>query len=104
MVDFKTTDGGKARIDNDKLETLRGALRGSLLMPADDGYDVSRTLWNGMIDRHPAAIVRCRRGGRRDAAVDFARDNELLLAVRGGGHNIAGKAVCDDGSCSTCRR
>jgi hypothetical protein len=63
MVDCQTSQGGKIRIDDDKLEALRGALRGSLLMPGDEGYDVSRTLWNAMIDRHPAAIVRL--GGRR---------------------------------------
>ena len=59
MVDFQTARGGKTRIDDDKLEALRGALRGTLLMPADKGYDVSRTLWNAMIDRHPALIARC---------------------------------------------
>ena len=97
MVDFKTAKGGKTRIDDDKLEALRGALRGTLLMPADKGYDVSRTLWNAMIDRRPAAIVRAAGAGDVMQAVDFARKHELLLAVRGGGHNIAGKAACDGG-------
>jgi len=97
MVDFQTAKGGKTRIDDDKLEALRGALRGTLLMPADKGYDTSRTLWNAMIDRRPAAIVRAAGAGDVMQAVDFARKNELLLAVRGGGHNIAGKAACDGG-------
>ena len=97
MVDFQTAKGGKTRIDDDKLEALRGALRGTLLMPADKGYDTSRTLWNAMIDRRPAAIVRAAGAGDVIQAVDFARKNELLLAVRGGGHNIAGKAACDGG-------
>lgn len=97
MIEFKTSQGGKARIDDDKLEALRCALRGSLLMPADDGYDISRTLWNGMVDRHPAAIVRAAGAGDVMQAVNFSRDNNLLLAVRGGGHNIAGKAACDGG-------
>ena len=97
MVDFQTTKGGKTRVDDDKLEALRGALRGTLLMPADKGYDTSRTLWNAMIDRRPAAIVRAAGAGDVMQAVDFARKNELLLAVRGGGHNIAGKAACDGG-------
>ena len=81
MVDFQTSQGGKAGIADDKLEALRGALRGSLLMPADDGYDVSRTLWNAMIDRHPAAIVRAAGAGDVMQAVNFARDHKLLLAV-----------------------
>ncbi len=97
MVDFKNTQGGKTGIDNDKLEALRAMLRGALLMPTDEGYDVSRTLWNAMIDRRPAAIVRAAGAGDVMQAVNFARDNKLLLAVRGGGHNIAGKAVCDGG-------
>ena len=97
MTDFQNINGGKTGIDNDKLETMRASLRGSLLMPADEGYDVSRTLWNAMIDRHPAAIVRAAGAGDVMQAVNFARENKLLLAVRGGGHNIAGKAACDGG-------
>ncbi len=97
MVDFHTIQGGTVGIDSERLEALRASLRGSLLMPGDAGYDVSRTLWNAMIDRRPAAIVRA--AGTADViqAVNFARDNRLLLAVRGGGHNIAGKAACDGG-------
>ena len=97
MVDFQGIHGGKTGIDNDKLEAMRASLRGSLLMPADEGYDVSRTLWNAMIDRRPAAIVRAAGAGDVMQAVNFARENKLLLAVRGGGHNIAGKAACDGG-------
>lgn len=97
MVAFQSTNCGKTGIDNDKLEAMRASLRGSLLMPADEGYDVSRTLWNAMIDRHPAAIVRAAGAGAVMQAVNFARENKLLLAVRGGGHNIAGKAACDGG-------
>ena len=97
MVDFQSVHGGKTGIDNDKLEAMRASLRGSLLMPADEGYDVSRTLWNAMIDRRPAAIVRAAGAGDVMQAVNFARENKLLLAVRGGGHNIAGKAACDGG-------
>ena len=97
MTDFQNTYGGKTGIDNDKLEAMRASLRGSLLMPADQGYDVSRTLWNAMIDRRPAAIVRAAGAGDVMQTVNFARENKLLLAVRGGGHNIAGKAACDGG-------
>ena len=97
MADFKNTDGGTTNLDNEKLEALRASLRGKLLMPTDTGYDVSRTLWNAMIDRRPAAVVRAAGAGDVMQAVNFARENQLLLAVRGGGHNIAGKAACDGG-------
>lgn len=97
MVDFQNTQGAKTSIADDALEALRGTLRGRLLMPADDGYDMSRTLWNAMIDRRPAAVVRAAGAGDVMQAVNFARGNKLLLAVRGGGHNIAGKAACDGG-------
>lgn len=97
MVDFTTSNGGKTQIDDARLDALRGALRGRLLAPADEGYDVSRTLWNAMIDRHPAAIVRAAGASDVIQAVKFANEHQLLLAVRGGGHNIAGKAACDGG-------
>jgi FAD/FMN-containing dehydrogenase len=79
------------------LQTLRSQVIGTLLTPADDGFDAARAVWNGMIDRRPGAIVRC--AGTSDVvnAVNFARERGLLLAVRGGGHNAAGKGVCDDG-------
>ncbi|HEV2742399.1 MAG TPA: FAD-binding oxidoreductase [Rubrobacter sp.] len=72
-------------------------LRGELLRPEEDGYDKARRVFNGMIDRRPAFIVRC--AGTSDVmrGVNFARQHDLLLAVRSGGHNVAGKAVCDGG-------
>jgi FAD/FMN-containing dehydrogenase len=84
-------------LDNGLLETLRTQLRGELLQPDDSDYDVVRQLWNAMIDRHPALIVRCAGVADVIAAVAFAREYDLLLAVRGGGHNVAGNAVCDGG-------
>jgi FAD/FMN-containing dehydrogenase len=79
------------------LESLRGQLRGALCCPGEPGYEQARTIWNAMIDRHPAAIVRA--AGTADVmrAVNFAREHDILLAVRGGGHNIAGNAVCERG-------
>ena len=76
---------------------LRADFRGSLLLPGDPGYEERRRVWNGTIDRHPAVIARC--AGVVDVirTVNFARERGLRLAVRGGGHNIAGSAVCDDG-------
>jgi len=85
------------RVDVDEVTRLRARLSGSLLGPTDDGYDEARTIWNAMIDRRPALIARCTSTADVQLAVDFANRFELLLAVRGGGHNIAGNAICDDG-------
>src|SRR5690242_8120400 len=90
-------DGGQATIAADKLDTLRSALHGKLCLPGDAGYDEARTIWNAMIDRKPAAIVRAADASDVVAAVNFARENGLQLAVKGGGHNIAGNAVCEGG-------
>ena len=71
--------------------------RGQLITSDDPDYDTARAVWNGAVDRRPRLIARC--GGAADAAaaVRFARDHDLAIAVRGGGHNVAGTAVCDDG-------
>jgi FAD/FMN-containing dehydrogenase len=76
---------------------LRAALRGELIEPSDPGYDAARALWNASTDRHPAAIARCAGTADVQHAVRFAREHDLLLAVRGGGHNVAGNAGCDGG-------
>lgn len=89
--------GDRASIPPDKLDALRGRLRGTTALPGEAAYDASRRLWNGMIDRHPGAIVRCAGAADVRAAVNFARDTGALLSVRGGGHNIAGSAVCEGG-------
>jgi FAD/FMN-containing dehydrogenase len=79
------------------IEELKRALNGHLVLPHDAAYEAARKIWNAMIDKHPALIVRCTTTSDVVRAVNFARDNGLPLAVRGGGHNIAGNAVCDDG-------
>ena len=81
----------------DKTVELRAKLRGSLLLPDAPGYDEARTIWNAMIDKRPGMIVRCAGAADVHAAVDFARNEGLPLAVRGGGHNIAGSALVNDG-------
>src|SRR3712207_6792538 len=84
-------------LDGGAVEAFRERLRGQLLRLGDDGYDAARQVWNAMIDRRPALIARCAGAADVMAAVDFARDQGLPVSVRGGGHNVAGKAVCDDG-------
>ena len=79
------------------IDDFKAGLRGALLCPDDVGYEEARKVWNGMIDRHPAMIVRCTGVADVLTAVRFARAHNLLVAVRGGGHNVAGHATCDGG-------
>ena len=79
------------------IEGLKGGIGGQVLQRNDPGYEEARRIWNAMIDRRPALIVRCAGVADVRRAVDFARNNDLLVAVRGGGHNIAGTAICDGG-------
>ncbi|HEY3061073.1 MAG TPA: FAD-dependent oxidoreductase [Chloroflexota bacterium] len=88
---------GGLTVDEQALHTLKQAVRGSVLRPAEDGFDSTRHIWNRMIDRNPAAIVRCVGAADVIAAVNFAREHNLVLAVRGGGHSAAGSSVCDRG-------
>jgi len=99
MTDMRitTTTGADAILDGSAVDGFRAGLRGSLYCPGDAGYDETRKVWNGMIDRRPALIARC--AGLADvvAAVRFAREHEVLISVRGGGHNAPGVAVCEGG-------
>jgi len=79
------------------VDGFRAALRGPVLLPGDPDYDAARMVWNAMIERRPALIARCCGTADVMTALSFARMHGLPLAVRGGGHNIAGNAVCDDG-------
>src|SRR6266436_4224045 len=98
MADLRVLkqSGAEAVVREAAVEEFRGSLRGGLLRAGHDGYDAARKIWNGMIDRRPALIARCAGAADVVRCVDFARKNELVLAVRGGGHNVAGNAVCDD--------
>src|SRR5499426_2047745 len=80
-----------------KIRAFKEQLRGQLVGRGDDGYDIARRVWNGRIDRRPAMIAFCADDADVLAAVRFAREHDLVAAVRGGGHNVAGTAVCDDG-------
>src|SRR6188472_1943328 len=95
-IALRTRSGNTAAVA-DSLDSLRASLRGSLCLPGEPGYDEARTLWNAMIDRRPGAVVRCASAADVARAVRFAADHDLLLAVRSGGHNIAGNAVCEGG-------
>ncbi|CAM3297322.1 FAD-binding oxidoreductase [Polaromonas hydrogenivorans] len=80
-----------------QIKALKAGIQGEVILPEDASFDTARQVWNAMIDKHPAAIVRCAATPDVVHAVNFAREQGLRLAVRGGGHNIAGSAVCDDG-------
>ena len=94
---IRTLTGTERSLDDSLVDKLAAGLAGSLLRPSDGGYDTARKVWNGMVDKRPALIARC--AGTEDviACVRFARDHDLLVSVRGGGHNYAGKSVCDGG-------
>src|SRR5262245_11013601 len=99
-----TTRGTDIVLDDATVQGFQTSLRGSLLRPGDAGYDEARKLWNANIDKRPALIARC--AGVSDVinAVNFARTNQLLLSVRGGGHNIPGNCVCNGGLVSDLSR
>jgi FAD/FMN-containing dehydrogenase len=84
-------------LSSEDLQALLGAIRGTVIQPDDADYDEARSLYNGMIDKHPRLIVRCADVADVITAVNFARDQGLLLAIRGGGHNGPGLGSCDDG-------
>jgi len=79
------------------ISKLKANLRGGVVLPEDQDYNEARKVYNGMIDKHPKMIVKCANAADVRLAVAFARENDLIVAVRGGGHNGAGLATCDDG-------
>jgi FAD/FMN-containing dehydrogenase len=92
-----TNNGDDKIIESTTVDALAERMRGRLLRPEDAGYDQARIVWNGMINRRPALIARCAGAGDVIAAVRFARAHEILVSVKGGGHNITGNAVCEGG-------
>lgn len=79
------------------VKSFRSTMRGEVLEPSDPSYDAARVVWNGMIDRRPKLIARCQNAADVAASVNFAREHRLPIAIRSGGHNVAGYAVCDGG-------
>jgi hypothetical protein len=92
-----TTTGAGAALSEPAVQDLKSRLRGDLIRPGDAAYDTARRVYNGMIDRHPALIARCANVADVITAVNFGRDQGLLIAIRGGGHNGPGFGSCDDG-------
>ena len=86
-----------ANVQAGKIGELKAGIKGEILLPSDGAYEDARKIWNAMIDKRPAMIVRCAGPADVLASVNFARNQGLELAVRGGGHNIAGSALCNDG-------
>jgi FAD/FMN-containing dehydrogenase len=94
---LETEPSGAIALGGAALTELSRDFRGVLIRPGDTGYDAARALWNGSVNRRPGLIARCSGAADVRAAVRFARERDLLVAVRGGGHNVAGTAVCDGG-------
>src|SRR5262245_42281475 len=94
---IRTRAGNDRALDDSLVNKLAAGLQGTLLRPSDAEYDAARKVWNGMVDKHPALIARC--AGTADVVecVRFAREHDVLVSVRGGGHNYAGKSVCNGG-------
>ncbi len=95
MVTSDVSTGGAASLSGEEIQVLRSRLRGPVLTPNDEVYDELRTVWNAMIDRKPALVARCFGVADVIACVQFAREHNLLLCIKGGGHNIAGLATAD---------
>jgi FAD/FMN-containing dehydrogenase len=92
-----STSGQEKTLDKLVLEQLQTRLRGEIILPEHDAYEKVRTVWNGMVNKRPAVIAQCAGTADVICCVKFARENELLIAIRGGGHNVAGNASCDRG-------
>jgi FAD/FMN-containing dehydrogenase len=95
MAKLKPATRSKPAIGASLIETLKPDFRGQIIVPGDADYDAARRIWNASIDKYPGAIARCSGAADVVAAVKFARTNDILVSVRGGGHNVAGRALCD---------
>jgi FAD/FMN-containing dehydrogenase len=97
MPSFRTIHGETAELGSSTLEAFAGRFRGTLISEASEGYDRARRVWNGLINKRPALIAQCTGVADVVEGINLAREHNLLLAVRGGGHNVSGSAVCDGG-------
>ena len=94
---LRTADGNETQLEQKIVDDFKTRVRGEVMVPGEPGYEDARTVWNAMIDRRPALILRCLGSGDVVAGVKFAREHGVALSIKGGGHNIAGLAVCDGG-------
>jgi FAD binding domain-containing protein/berberine-like enzyme len=94
---FITTDGSERVVVGAAIDKLASQFRGELVTAADRGYDAARRVWNAMVDKRPALIARCNAAADVAGCVRFAREHDLLVSVRGGGHSAGGRAVCQGG-------
>jgi FAD/FMN-containing dehydrogenase len=94
---IRRSSGCNTAIAASKLARLANDMAGTLLLPGDSFYDSVRRVWNGMVDKKPGLIARCARTADAIACVHFAREHDLLVSVRGGGHNYAGASVSHGG-------
>ncbi len=97
MQSFPSTSEFQSKSIESAVQELARSFQGAIILPGDVEYEQARKIWNGIIDKHPLIIVRPQHADDVIAAVNFARENNLLLSVRGGGHNVAGHATNDDG-------
>src|SRR5262245_14380020 len=89
-------------LDHGAIGAIGAALRGDVIHPGDAAYDATRKVWNEMVDRRPTLIARCKGAADVLQSVRFAKAHDLVVSVRGGGHNVAGSAVCDGGLMIDC--
>jgi FAD/FMN-containing dehydrogenase len=94
-IEAKTLNGDTRRIEPDSYKNMAAGLRGTAVIDGEQGYDEARSIWNGMVDRKPAIIIRACGSSDIQKAVNFARQNELLMTVKAGGHQIAGHSIAD---------
>jgi hypothetical protein len=97
MKDRSVINKSGDAIDEKGIADFRASLSGEMVRPGDTAYETARRVWNGMIDKRPSLIVYCSNEDDVIQSINFARDTNLLTAVRSGGHNVAGNAVCDNG-------
>ncbi len=91
-----TNDGSLIELKNEEIDALKLTLKGHVLLPGDYGFEDSRTVWNSMVNKMPALVIRCLGTADVISAIKFARDRDLLICIKGGGHNVAGLASADN--------
>ncbi len=97
MTDTSLRNRAGKAVPTESIAAFTNEVRGDLIQPGHQDYEDARHIWNALVDKHPGAILKCRGTADVVAAVKFARANDVVVAVRGGGHNVGGRALCDDG-------